>query len=51
MINFQRPKRRRLGPTSRMAVSQVTQQMLENIIYKSSGKQHSPNGTTCHQCR
>lgn len=49
-INFQRIKRKYVS-TSRLAVSQVTQEMLENIAYKSSGKQHSVNGTTCHQCR
>ncbi|XP_025425576.1 uncharacterized protein LOC112694352 [Sipha flava] len=34
-----------------LLVSDVTQEMLNNIAYKTSGKILSDNGTTCHQCR
>uniref|UniRef100_A0A2H8TVT8 Cell division cycle-associated 7-like protein n=1 Tax=Melanaphis sacchari TaxID=742174 RepID=A0A2H8TVT8_9HEMI len=37
---------------SRLDVSQVTKEMLDNIIYRSAGKKYdSKEGTTCHQCR
>lgn len=44
-------KRKRKTYTPRLAVSQVTQEMIENISYSSSGKLYSQSGTTCHQCR
>ncbi|XP_001944678.1 cell division cycle-associated protein 7 [Acyrthosiphon pisum] len=44
-------KRKRKVYTPRLAVSQVTQEMIENISYSSSGKVYSQSGTTCHQCR
>ncbi|XP_025203413.1 cell division cycle-associated 7-like protein [Melanaphis sacchari] len=44
-------KRKRKTYTPRLAVSQVTQEMIENISYSSSGKVYSQSGTTCHQCR
>ncbi|VVC44142.1 Zinc-finger domain of monoamine-oxidase A repressor R1 [Cinara cedri] len=37
--------------TPRLSVSQVTDEMLENIEYNSSNKKYSDKGTTCHQCR
>lgn len=53
MIGLQRLKRKRSTKTytPRLTVSQVTQEMLDNITYLSSSKQYSINGTTCHQCR
>ncbi|XP_026818288.1 uncharacterized protein LOC113557154 [Rhopalosiphum maidis] len=44
-------KRKRKAHVPRLAVSQVTQEMIENISYSSSGKVYSQSGTTCHQCR
>ncbi|KAL5236969.1 hypothetical protein ACI65C_004379 [Semiaphis heraclei] len=44
-------KRKRKVYTPRLAVSQVTQEMIDNISYSSSGKVYSQSGTTCHQCR
>lgn len=44
-------KRKRKAFTPRLAVSQVTSEMIENISYSSSGKVYSQSGTTCHQCR
>nr|CAH7717493.1 unnamed protein product [Callosobruchus chinensis] len=38
------------GPNT-MAVEDITESMLNNIIQKHSEKIHGPNGTTCHQCR
>ncbi|XP_050425991.1 uncharacterized protein LOC126836534 [Adelges cooleyi] len=50
------PRSKRIRNTSsatvpRLPVSQVNQQMLQNISYSSYGKQYSSEGTTCHQCR
>lgn len=37
---------------SRLDVSLVTQEMIDNINYRSAGKKYSTEkGTTCHQCR
>lgn len=48
---LQRFKKLRTDPTARLPVSQVTQKMLDNIIYYSSKKKYNELGTTCHQCR
>ncbi|XP_026819671.1 cell division cycle-associated protein 7-like [Rhopalosiphum maidis] len=45
-------KRKFSRKVSRLDVSLVTKEMLDNIIYRSVGKKYSTNeGTTCHQCR
>uniref|UniRef100_A0A2S2P6P5 Cell division cycle-associated 7-like protein n=1 Tax=Schizaphis graminum TaxID=13262 RepID=A0A2S2P6P5_SCHGA len=45
-------KRKFSRKVSRLDVSHVTKEMLDNIIYRSVGKKYSTNeGTTCHQCR
>ncbi|CAH1732953.1 unnamed protein product [Aphis gossypii] len=45
-----KPKFSRKVP--RLDVSNVTQEMLDNIVYSSVGKKYSTDeGTTCHQCR
>lgn len=53
MNDTQAPKRRRTTKkfVPLYSVSQITQEMLDNIIYISTSKLYGKEGTTCHQCR
>jgi len=52
MFDDQVPKRTFRRNVSRLDVSLVTKEMLDNINYHSVGKKYSTDkGTTCHQCR